>query len=156
MATPHVAGAWTVARRVSPTATVLQIEQAMDATGKPVTDTFASPPITRDRIRAFSAAAELVHTGFRVTEQWGPAAGLGLVSDGVGLARRTNANHNPTTPAINANLTIQWNSGRRADPPLLRRLPDRRRPRCDLQLQGSQPHRDPDRRVGAIHLLGHQ
>ncbi len=156
MATPHVAGAWTVARRVSPTATVTQIEQAMDDTGKPITDTFASPPITRDRIRGFSAAAELLHTGFRVTEQWGPAAGLGIASDGVGLARRTNANHNPTTPPLNANLHDQRNSGRRADPPLLRRLPDRRRARCDLQLQGSEPHRDADRRIGAIHLLGHQ
>ena len=106
MATPHVAGAWTVARRLSPTLSVLRIEQAMDATGKPVTDTFASPPITRDRIRAFSAGAELRHTGFPVAEQWGPAAGLSLASDGVGLARRTNANHNPTTPPPNANFTI--------------------------------------------------
>ncbi len=106
MATPHVAGAFTVARRVSPAATVTQIETAMKETGKPITDAFASPPITRDRIRSFSAAAQLVHTGFRIVNNFGPADGLSIASDGVGLARRTNANQNPTTPALNRSFQI--------------------------------------------------
>jgi len=106
MATPHVAGAWTVARQVSPTATVTRIENAMDATGKPITDTFASPQITRDRIRVLSAGADLQQTNFRITDRFGPAAGLGLASDGVGLARRTPANQNPTTPAVNGTFQL--------------------------------------------------
>jgi subtilisin family serine protease len=107
MATPHVAGAWAVARQVKPSATVAQVQQAFEQSGKPITDTLANPPITRDRIRVFSAAANLRHTGLRVRTALGPWAGLGIVSDGVGLARRTNANPNPTTPPVNAvfNLT---------------------------------------------------
>lgn len=106
MAAPHVAGAWAIARQVAPAATVLQVQQAFEQTGKPVTDTFASPPITRDRIRAFSAAANLGHSGLRIKDVWGPADGLGLASDGVGLARRTNANPNPTTPPPNRTFNL--------------------------------------------------
>jgi hypothetical protein len=106
MAAPHVAGAWAIARQVSPTSTVTQVENALDETGKPVTDTLASPQITRDRIRVFSAAANLRQTGFRVSETWGPADGLRVASDGVGLARRTNSTPNPGTPAINATFNL--------------------------------------------------
>jgi subtilisin family serine protease len=106
MATPHVAGAWAIAKQVDPNATVTEVENALDGTGKPVTDTLASPQITRDRIRVFSAAANLRHSGFRVKDTWGPAAGLGIASDGVGLARRTTAVENPTTPPVNANFAL--------------------------------------------------
>ncbi len=106
MAAPHVAGAWAIARQVSPTSTVTQVEDALDATGKPVTDALANPQITRDRIRVFSAAANLRHTGFRVSETWGPSPGLSIASDGVGLARRTSGTPNPTTPPINASFTL--------------------------------------------------
>ncbi len=106
MAAPHVAGAWAIARQSSASATVTQVETAFDGTGKPITDTLASPPITRDRIRAFSAAAQLRHSGFRIADNWGPAAGLSVASDGVGLARRTNANQNPTSPPVNGTFNI--------------------------------------------------
>jgi subtilisin family serine protease len=106
MATPHVAGAWAIARQVNPTASVADIEKAFGDTGKPITDTLANPPITRDRIRVFSAAANLGHTGLRVRTEFGPIPGLGIASDGVGLARRTNANPNPSTPALNRTFNL--------------------------------------------------
>jgi subtilisin family serine protease len=106
MATPHVAGAWSIARQVAPTATVTQVEAALDGTGKPVTDTFASPQITRDRIRVFSAAAQLKETGFTTTTNWTGLVGGNIVSDGIGLARRTTANHNPTTGPLSGTFTI--------------------------------------------------
>jgi subtilisin family serine protease len=106
MATPHVAGAWAIARQVNPNATVTTIENAFRDTGKPVTDTLASPQITRDRIRVFSAAANLGHTGLRVPANLANLVGGGIVSDGVGLARRTQANSNPTTPPVSTNFTL--------------------------------------------------
>jgi hypothetical protein len=106
MATPHVAGAWAIARQVNPNATVTQVETAFDDTGKPITDTLASPQITRDRIRVFSAAATLRHTGLRLRTAMGPLAGLGIASAGEGLARRTNSVQNPTTPPLNGVLTL--------------------------------------------------
>ena len=106
MAAPHVAGAWAIARQVAPAATAAQVQAALTETGKPVTDTLASPQITRDRIRVFSAAANLAHTGFRIDNKFGPAVGLGIASDGVGLARRTNQNSNPGTPPVNASFNL--------------------------------------------------
>jgi subtilisin len=106
MAAPHVAGAWAIARQVNPAATTAQVQAAFTDTGKPVTDTLANPQITRDRLRAFSAAANLGHTGFRIDNKFGPTVGLGIASDGVGLARRTNSNQNPTTPPVNANFSL--------------------------------------------------
>jgi subtilisin len=105
MAAPHVAGAWAIAKQVRPTATVSAVESALNATGKPITDSFASPQITRDRIRVLSAGAHLKQTGFRSNANWsGP--GLNLASDGVGLARRTGANVNPTSPPVNASFNL--------------------------------------------------
>ncbi len=107
MATPHVAGAWAIAKQVSPTATVTQVEQAMNATGKSTTDPFASPPLTRDRIRVLSAGAFLDHTGLTTLSNLGPVPGGGIASAGVGLARRTVGNPDPTTPAVNGNLRLR-------------------------------------------------
>jgi subtilisin family serine protease len=114
MATPHVAGAWAIARQVSPNATVTQVEASFDDTGKPITDTLANPQITRDRIRVFSAAANLRHTGLRLRTAMGPLAGLGIASRGIGLARRTNPQPNPTTPPLSGviNLTTIPPGGR--------------------------------------------
>ena len=104
-AAPHVAGAWAIAKQVRPTATVAAVESALNATGKPVTDTLANPQITRDRIRILSAGAHLKHTNFRINSNWsGP--GLNLASDGVGLARRTGGNVNPTSPPIAASFNL--------------------------------------------------
>jgi subtilisin len=105
MAAPHVAGAWAIARQVDSAATVTSVTSAFNATGKPITDTFAEPEITRDRIRVLSAAANLKHTGLNVESNIS-AAGLGVRSDGVGLARRTAANPNPTTAPPTANFSI--------------------------------------------------
>jgi hypothetical protein len=101
-AAAHVAGAFAVAKQVIPAATVAQIETALNETGKPITDTLANPQITRDRIRVFSAAANLRHTGFRWAVDLGPFPDGAIASDGVGLARRTNADPNPTTPSVSA------------------------------------------------------
>jgi hypothetical protein len=64
-----------IARQVNPTASVGAVEDALYATGKPVTDTLANPQIIRDRIRVFSAAANLGHTGMRITDKWGSGGG---------------------------------------------------------------------------------
>jgi hypothetical protein len=106
MASAHVAGGWAVAKQANPLATVVQVQGALTATGKPVTDTLASPPITRDRIRILSASANLRHTGFGFGINAGPFIGGGMASDGVGLARRTNANPNPTTPPVNRSFAL--------------------------------------------------
>ena len=106
MATPHLAGAWAIARQVAPTATVSQVEAAIDGTGKPVTDTAASPQITRDRLRVFSAAAQLSQTGFTTATNFTGLVGGNIVSDGIGLARRTTVNHNPSTGPLSGTFTI--------------------------------------------------
>jgi subtilisin family serine protease len=106
MATPHVAGAFAVARQTDPAASVLTIENALKQSGKPITDAAASPQITRDRIRVLSATADLKHTNFRAPLFFGPLAGLGVASNGVGLGRRTNATPNPTTGAVAGNIAI--------------------------------------------------
>jgi hypothetical protein len=109
MSTPHVAGAWAIARQVSPTATTQQIEDAFKATGKPVTDFAADPDLTRDRIRVLSAGAHLAHSGMRITRNFGPLAGLRVAHDGIGLAKRTNggvANSNPPGPPLSGNFNI--------------------------------------------------
>ena len=146
MATPHVAGAWAIARQVSPSATVLQIENAMKADRQADHRHVREPADHRDRIRSFSAAAHLLHTGFRIVTIFGPADGLNIASDGVGLARRTSANQNPTTPPLNAHLLDHGDPRGRADPERVRRLPDRRRSRSDVHLRGREPHRAADRR----------
>ena len=78
----------------------------------------STPPASRSRTRlparrspgtgseSFSAAANLKETGFRITDTWNPTDGLNIASDGVGLARRTNAVPNPTTPAVSANFNL--------------------------------------------------
>ena len=154
MATPHVAGAWAIARQVSPTASVATVEAALNATGKPVTDTLASPQITRDRIRVFSAAAHLPHGLPHHLDLVG-VAGLNIASDGVGLARRTSAVPNPTNRRDQRHVQPDRHPGRRDDPAGVRRLPDRRRPRSDLHVQGGEPDGDARRRLGPVHLLGH-
>lgn len=105
-AAAHVAGAWAILRQVSPTATALSAENALKATGKPVTDTLASPQITRDRLRVFSAAANLRHTGFKPTQFFGALTGGGVASNGVGLARRTTSTPNPTTSPVTRSLNL--------------------------------------------------
>ena len=106
MATPHVAGAWAIARQTDPAASVLTVENAFKQTGKPITDTLASPQITRDRIRVLATSANLGHTGFKPVQFFGALAGGGVASNGVGLARRTSAVPNPTTGPLSGNIVI--------------------------------------------------
>ena len=105
MATPHVAGAWAVARQSNPSASVATIENTFKQSGKPVTDALASPQIRRDRVRVLAAAADLAHTGF-TGQSFGPLAGLNVVSNGVGLARRTLTTPNPTTGPRTGSIVI--------------------------------------------------
>jgi hypothetical protein len=88
MAAAHVAGAWAVVKGALGTGgSVAQIEATFDATGKQVTDTLASPQITRARIKVLSAAASLVDSGFRgAFSLTGP--GVTVRSNGTGLAKR--------------------------------------------------------------------
>ncbi len=88
MATPHVAGAWAVAKQSVPTASVGTVEATLDGTGLQVTDTAANPDITRARIRVFSTAAELKQTGLRARTAYTRTGVGGVVSDGAGFARR--------------------------------------------------------------------
>lgn len=90
MSTPHVAGAWAVVKDALGTGgTVTQIEATFDDTGKPVTDGFANPPITRSRIKVLSAAAWLTDSGFKgAFNLTGP--GVNVRSNGTGLAKRAN------------------------------------------------------------------
>jgi hypothetical protein len=106
MATPHVAGAWAIARQMAPTATTTAVQDALTRTGKPVTDTLASPQITRDRIRVFSAAALLRDSGLAAPVNFANLVGGGVVANGVGLARRTTANHNPATGPLSGSIQI--------------------------------------------------
>ena len=106
MASAQVAGAWAVARQVAPSATTAEVQAALEQTGTPVTDSLASPQITRDRIRVFSAAANLAHTGFMPTQFFGPLPGGGVASAGVGLARRTGGNQNPGSGPVTESLSL--------------------------------------------------
>jgi hypothetical protein len=106
MATPHVAGAWAVARQSNPNASVATIEAYLKMSGKPVTDTLATPQIRRDRIRVLAASADLAHTGFKSLVFFGPLAGLNVASNGVGLARRTVATPNPATGPRSGTIAI--------------------------------------------------
>ena len=67
MATPHVAGAFAAIRSKLPNATVAQIEQALENTGKSVTDTDSG--ITRPRINIDDALNAL---GVRPGPTWRP------------------------------------------------------------------------------------
>ena len=58
MATPHVAGAWAVLKQAAPAATVDQILNALQTTGKPITDTRTG--VTKSRIRLDQALATFV------------------------------------------------------------------------------------------------
>lgn len=62
MATPHVAGAWAVLKSAKPSATVAQVLDALNATGKPITD--SRNGITKPRIQIDRAAIFL--TGFKI------------------------------------------------------------------------------------------
>lgn len=61
MATPHVAGAWAVAKQAAPAASVTDVLNAFITTGTPVTDTrpSASGTITKPRINVDGAVAVL-------------------------------------------------------------------------------------------------
>lgn len=59
MATPHVAGAWTVLKGIQPSATVDQILSALQNTGVSVRDTRAGGSVTKPRIQLDAAADEL-------------------------------------------------------------------------------------------------
>jgi len=59
MATPHVAGAWTVLKGIQPSATVDQILSALQNTGVSVTDTRAGGSVSKPRIQLDAAADQL-------------------------------------------------------------------------------------------------
>jgi hypothetical protein len=99
MATPHVAGAFAVMEAAVPTATPDQILAALNATGKPITDVNG---ITRDRIRVFSATTWQRATGFTSGISFPSLTGGGMVSNGVGLAKRPGA----LTPPATGNIVI--------------------------------------------------
>jgi hypothetical protein len=81
MATPHVAGAWAVLKGITPSATVPTVLSALQATGKPVTDTRNS--VVKPRIRVLSAGTRLADTGLRVAALT-TGTGVDAVSGGVG------------------------------------------------------------------------
>ncbi len=87
MATPHVAGAWAVLKQITPTATVPTVLSALQATGKPITD--SRNGVVKPRIRVLSGSVRLADTGFRFYAAFSPTAGLDVASNGIGLATRT-------------------------------------------------------------------
>ena len=91
--------------RPNPSATVTQVENAFKQTGKPVTDTLASPPITRDRIRALAARRTSTTPDSGRRDPSGRCR-RGVASNGIGLARRTSTTLNPTTGPRSGNITI--------------------------------------------------
>jgi subtilisin len=106
MATPHVAGAWAVARQANPAASVSTIEDAFKQSGKPVTDTLATPQITRDRIRVLAGSTDVRHFPFLTQVNFGPLTGMNVATNGVGLARRTASIPNPTSGPRSGNIVI--------------------------------------------------
>jgi len=59
MATPHVAGAWTVLKQAAPTASVTTILNALQSTGVTITDTRSGPHYAKPRIVLDAALAAL-------------------------------------------------------------------------------------------------
>lgn len=57
MAAPHVAGAWAAYLERYPGASVDEVLAAFQRTGKPITDTRTTPPLTRSRINVSAALA---------------------------------------------------------------------------------------------------
>jgi subtilisin family serine protease len=60
MATPHVAGAWSIIRQAAPTASVAAILQGLRSTGHPVTHSWLFGTTTVPRIRILQAVAGMV------------------------------------------------------------------------------------------------
>jgi subtilisin family serine protease len=104
-AAAHVAGAFAILGQTRPESTLAERQDSLLATGKEVTDTLATPQITRDRIRVLSAGANLRHTGLDKGPSFALAGG-NLASAGVGLARRTNGNQNPVSPAPSRTIVL--------------------------------------------------
>jgi hypothetical protein len=71
MATPHVAGAWSLMKQLTPTADVPTVLASLQSTGLPVTDSRPGGTVTKNRIRLGLAA------GFRTltVSKSGPGAG---------------------------------------------------------------------------------
>jgi Subtilase family len=107
MATPGVAGAWAVLKQVSPGASVASVLSALQASGKPITDTRNG--VIKPRIRVLAGSVRFADTGFLSSTVAGPSAGLDVASGGLGLATRggSAASGNIDISGIPAGSTVQ-------------------------------------------------